>query len=290
MNTLRTLKRGLWPYYHRPVDWLRPFYRGAVYRLFGIDQRRLLFIACFPKSGSTYLMRLLCAITGFPKVFPVQFAGPNEHDFFEKELRRLRHMNGVCHQHLKGTLYNVKLAKEHNLRIVVLVRNIFDVVVSLNEHFHNESKHFPTGYVPREFFEMPQEDQWMFLIRVHMPWLFSFLMSWHEAQEEVPVLWLTYERLFAEQIEVTKELLGFWEMPVDEELIRQSIEVIKTRHTRLNKGVPGRGQTLPEAHRQAICELADACKLDATLRRRIGLPPRRTPVGGAQADSPGRVD
>lgn len=272
-RTLRinTVRRTLRTSYRKSCDLLRITRRMLFYRHLGIDERRLLFIACFPKSGSTYLMRLLCDVTGFPRVILVQFMGPNEQDLYERKLDRFRYRDGVCQQHLKGTLYNIKLVKKHRIRIVVLVRNIFDTVLSLCDHFDSKESDQPTGYTPRQFYQMSEEEKWTFLIRVHIPWYFNFLMSWYEVKEDVPVFWISYEELFENQVGVVSELLQFWNMPVDEQKILQGIESVKTSYTRFNKGIHGRGEKLSEQQKNAIRELADVCKLDPSLRKKIGL-------------------
>ncbi|MEX0936999.1 MAG: sulfotransferase domain-containing protein [Pirellulales bacterium] len=231
----------------------------------------MLMIACFPKSGSTYLMRLLCEITGFKRAILVPYRGPNEQDLSKILLDEHRWRDGVCQQHLKATYYNLELLRKHNIRVVVLLRNIYDVVVSLCDHIDNGGPLMPTGYTPEQFSQWPQERKWMFLIRVHIPWYFSFLMSWHEGQHQVPVHWLTYEELFEDQQDTVRQLLGFWDVPRTSEEIAHGLEAVQSQFTRFNQGVAGRGSVLPVEHKRAIAELADLCDVAPELRRRVGL-------------------
>ncbi len=237
----------------------------------GVNSRRLALIACFPKSGSTYLMRLMHEITQFPRVYLGEERGANEQDFSASILHRVRYQDGVCNQHVKGTTRNRQLAKAHHLRPVVLVRNIYDVVISLNDHFHNESCDCPTGYVPRGHCALPQEDQLMFVIRFHLPWFFNFLLSWYEAQDELPIYWLSYEQLFQDQKRVLDEVLNFWDISVSREAIEQGVINIQHRDTRLNKGVRGRGASLSKELKQEITSLANSAGLDSDLMSLIGV-------------------
>src|SRR5207245_588328 len=80
---------------------------GAVemlYRLISSFRPRLdhLFIACMPKSGSTYLHTVLREITGFRDAYVSEWGEQNEGDICERRLRRLRRRS-VLQQHVKAT-------------------------------------------------------------------------------------------------------------------------------------------------------------------------------------------
>ncbi|MEW4527077.1 sulfotransferase domain-containing protein [Maioricimonas sp. JC845] len=240
-------------------------------------QRKLLFISCFPKSGSTYLVTLMHEITGFPRVHPTEHLGGHEQDFSKRELHAIRHANGVCHQHVKATGFNLQLANKYGVRPVVLVRNIFDIVPSLRDHFRLESTEFPTGYVPKTFFEMPEEVQFELIVRTHIPWYFNFLMSWEAAEGSIPMHWLTYEELFQDTAGVASDLLKFWNVQASDVQLSSAVNRMASRNTRRNKGVSGRGTALPEWQRSLIVEMCDACQLNDQTRRRIGIAPRGEP-------------
>jgi len=161
--------------------------------------RQKLFVACFPKSGSTYLCELLCALTGWPRLTAKQGAGGVEHDLckFTTEQNRFRH--GVIQQHVQGKRPNLAIMHDHHIRPVVLVRNLLDVVRSLDDHLRKERRIIVSGHVLEDYLEAPDEIRWMFLIRHHLPWYFDFLMSWQEAESTIEMMWMTYEELFADQ-------------------------------------------------------------------------------------------
>jgi len=237
----------------------------------GVDERRLLFVSCFPKSGSTYLMKLLCEITGFPRLEPLAFKGSNEQELDEGKLIRYRFSDGVVHQHLQAKHFNLQLAKEHNIQFAVLLRRIPDVIPSLVDHFCKESVHFPTGNVPPWFFELEPSEQYDFVIEFHMPWLFNFLMSWEQAEGSAPIEWVTYEELFADQVGTVTRLLKFWGLEANPSRIQTAIEAVRHMPTRLNQGIVGRGKTLSEKQLQTLHEMADKCRFAAMTRQRVGL-------------------
>src|SRR5438132_2190295 len=94
-----------------------------------------LFIACVPKSASTFLKNLLVNLTGYRDLFTVYAAGQSEHEIYLPTLRDSAELDTVTQQHCRASDANVHLMQAFGIRPVVLVRNIFDSVMSLFD-FH----------------------------------------------------------------------------------------------------------------------------------------------------------
>lgn len=233
-----------------------------------------IFIACFPKSGSTYLRKLLCELTGYPHVPAVQFYGHNEQDLFQPALRKFGTQNTVTQQHVKGTRNNVELMKTYGIRPIVLVRNIYDVVLSLHDHFEREGPYTPAGYVHREYGEMTFDERIEYLIRIHLPWYFNFLVSWREAASELDTLRVSYDEFFADPQEWTRRILDFYRISMAREQIGAAIAAMTEQDTRLNVGVRGRGCQFALEHRRMVQEIADAWRIDPSEMERIGIKPK----------------
>jgi hypothetical protein len=62
-----------------------------MYQRINPDRSVRIFIACFPKSGSSYLTALLSEITGFTSRAIVAAYGHNEQDVSKIELEQLSH-------------------------------------------------------------------------------------------------------------------------------------------------------------------------------------------------------
>jgi SAM-dependent methyltransferase len=163
--------------------------------------------------------------------------------------------------------------KEYKLRPVVLVRNIFDVVRSLQDHFVREDTLTPVGYVHHEYQSMSHEEQLWFLINLHLPWYFHFLVSWQEAANTLDVQWLTYEQFFADPVAYTHRLLQFYGLQASNEEIRRAIANTAQQNTRHNVGVAGRGKQLPDDHCHAILRLANAWHLAPERMSLVGITP-----------------
>ncbi len=130
----------------------------------------------------------------------------------------------------------------------------------------------PTGFVHREFWRLSQRDQFDYLIQIHLPWYFNFLVSWHEAQRHFSLIMTSYEELFADPPGTLRRLADFYEFDVDDMAIRQALQHVARQHTRLNKGVSGRGrELLSAAQRDAICRLAKVWQVDQTVMNSVGI-------------------
>jgi hypothetical protein len=240
-------------------------------RLIGRTSPGHLLVACFPKSGSTYLTKALALATGLPLRHVSAAFGHNEQDILERRLQRLTRRS-VIQQHIKGTDNNVALLQSHGVRPVVLVRNIFDTLVSLDDHLRQEDHRAPTGYVHRQCWQMDFEDRLDYLIQVHLPWYFNFFVSWREAADRIQILWMTYERLFDDVPHALAEVLTFHGLSVGHERLTQVADTLRDADTRFNKGVCGRGDDLlSEAHKDAIRRLAAVWQLDTGALALIGL-------------------
>lgn len=221
-----------------------------------------LLIACFPKSGSTYLSKVLQAATGLRDDYIAEFGPQNEQDIVRRKLKRLWRRS-VLQQHVKGTRTNVELMNTYGVRPVVQTRSLYDVVISLYDHFERDNNSLPCGHVATEYWHMEFQERLDYLIAVHLPWYFNFYMSWRDAAHQIEILPLTYEALFDDQVSRLTEVLNFYHFHPTPQQVRAAIASIPSEKTRFNVGVTGRGlRLLTRRHQQAIQRQAAICRLE----------------------------
>lgn len=236
------------------------------------SQKQQLYIACFPKSGSTYLTKLLSNITGYPITMMLENSY-NEQDIQPHTLRKRIKQNCIIHQHTKGTWFNIKLMQENNIRPTILIRDIADALFSLRDHIHKEGRYVATGYVHNNFFEMSPQQQIDYLISIHMPWYFSFLVSWAEASTTMDCHWLSYESLFANTVTECKKIADFYQLNFTEKAITQAIETLPRSETRYNVGTSGRGEQLSSQQRDTLNHLAAVWAVPTAIMSQAGIEP-----------------
>ena len=219
-------------------------------RLF-TKRRNCLFVTCFPKSGSTFLVSVLAESSGYIRQF-LGYDHLNEQDLYLPNLIDAYNMNIVCHQHTRATSPNLELIKEFGIRPVVLVRDVFDCLVSLRDHLDRESRRTPVFTATDDFFSKSQTEQFDELIDLALPWYVNFVVSWKSAQSEgVETLWLSYEDMMADKAEAVRQVLRFYGLDQFGSRVDAAIANVDAGDgTRFNRGVRGRGRSLLSAEQQ----------------------------------------
>ncbi len=184
-------------------------------------------------------------LTGYRDLFTVYAAGQSEHEIYLPTLRELAHLDTVTQQHCRASDANVHLMQAFGIRPVVLVRNIFDSVMSLLD-FYNKGA-FQTSYFRADWPALDEEMKIDLLIENVIPWYFQFVASWDlaEKQKRLEVHWLSYEDLVADKASSVLKVLEFYGLGASRRGVEQRIREIESgeRKIRFNKGVTGRGRS-----------------------------------------------
>ena len=214
-----------------------------------------IFIACVPKSASTFLKNLLVSLTGYRDVFMVYAAGQNEHELYLPMLRETAHFDTVTQQHCRASDANVQMMQAFGIKPIVLVRNVFDSVVSLLD-FYDKGAFF-NSYFREDFRLLDEETKTDLLIDNIIPWYFQFVASWSlvEKQKNLDIFWLSYEDLIADKPSAIQDVLKFYGLGAARRGIEQRVKETESegRKIRFNKGVKGRGESrLSERQKERI--------------------------------------
>jgi hypothetical protein len=233
---------------------------------------RHIFIACAPKSGSTFLKNLLINLSGYRDAFMVASPGQFEQELYLPTLQETAHLDTVTQQHCRASDANIHLMQAFGIMPVVLVRNIFDSVMSLFDFYDKGA--FQNSYFRGDWPALDEETKIDLLIDNLVPWYFQFVASWDlaEKQKRVDVQWLTYEELIADKTTSVLKVLEFYGLSAATRGVEQRIREIESegRKIRFNKGVAGRGKSgLNDRQKERISSLARY--YPATDFSRIGL-------------------
>jgi len=217
-----------------------------------------IFIACVPKSASTFLKNVLVALTGFKDLFAVYAAGQNEHEIYLPTIAEYAGLSTVTQQHCRASEANVQMMQAFEIRPVVLVRNIFDAVVSLLD-FYRQGAYFNT-YFRSDFLSLDEETQIDLLIDNVVPWYLQFVASWDlvEKEQRLEIFWQSYEDLTKNKSASITGLLEFYGLGASLASIERAVSVTEAdaRRNRFNKGVKGRGKfVLSDAQKNRIARL-----------------------------------
>ena len=226
-----------------------------------LDEREFgthVFIACMPKSGSTFLKMALCALTGWPEAFMTYAFLQNEEELYLPFVRTAACRDTVTQQHVRATVPNLQMMQAFKIRPIVLVRNLFDVIVSYADFFSSGAK-INTFFAGR-WDGLSRERQLDLVIDNFVPWYTAFYASWSDVMKygRLDCRLLRYEDMIADKQGTLEALVEFYDLGKSAAECAAAIEFVDGRKdiTRFNKGKAGRGDELSDAQKDRIRHLA----------------------------------
>jgi hypothetical protein len=214
-----------------------------------VRSRHQILLACMPKSGSTFLSNAVGRIDGFRKTRLTTAYGRTEQEIDPLvALRRARH-DYVAQHHVKYNENTESVINSFGITPVVLVRNIFDCVVSLRDHLRRESVATPMAWFDEHHLEMDDNDLEDMIVTLAMPWYIDFYVSWCRRKD---ALWLTYEEVKDDTPRAVEAILNHTGRPVSYDEIESSLHMAHAGADRLNKGTSGRGLELSERNKDIV--------------------------------------
>ena len=235
---------------------------GAPLRLLkysaGLQQRtnkQHFLVACMPKSGSTYFSSIVECL---PNVHRRDLCGG--YGRREQELDPLRLIlnhpaNYVGQLHVRCSDQTERLMTDFSITPVVLVRNIFDIIVSLRDHCKRETLDWSSmGYAYPFMAGWDHERLEFFLANMFIPWYFNFFLTWKNSDFGY---FETYENLISDPRSTLARLLKVNGSQYSSADISRAIELAGGVDTRRNVGEVGRGGGLSDAAKDRILEMAN---------------------------------
>lgn len=198
-----------------------------------------ILVACMPKSASTFLTSAIGNLPGF------QTLGlPFHYDRREQELdvflaSCLHDQNYATQAHVRYSEPTGMILRSFNIFPVVLVRNIFDCVVSFCDHLNTEDTAGSMGYFDPGFREWPREKQLDAVIDLAMPWYANFFACW--SNYKGPCVRTSYDEIMIDTPSVIMRALAGVGHEASDGEIRAAIESARGGATRFNVGRSGRG-------------------------------------------------
>jgi hypothetical protein len=210
-----------------------------------------ILLACMPKSGSTFLADVIGRLPGFRQVSLIPSAERREQELDEFCLRRVDHLDYVGQVHVRHSHWTEDLCQDYGLTQVVLVRSLFDVVVSFRDHLRREATAWPMVFAEPHHAELDDAALELMIVRLALPWYVNFYMGWRRAPGAMMV---SYETLIRTPAGVVGDILAFAGADTPAAEIEAAVaRVRRAGLSRLNVGVAGRGAALsPEAVRAVL--------------------------------------
>lgn len=214
-----------------------------------------------PKSGSTFLASIFGSLSGFRQVALLPDYGRREQEICVATLQGLvdEKVDFVAQQHIRCSKVTETYINHYNLKTIVLVRNIYDVIPSMVDHWFREDTVGSMCYVPEEYKSWDKDKAYEFITRMCIPWYFNFYVSWMSCTT-TKFVFVTYEELANDPFMTVMQICELSNMDFSELEILNAIEKTKTMDTRKGHAIAGRGEQLSSNIKQEIMEMASFYK------------------------------
>ena len=152
------------------------------------------------------------------------------------------------HQHCRYSSYTHQAIDALDTKVILQLRNLFDTVVSFYDHITNDETSIPSGSMTRQMWDaLDQDTRWSFIVDLIVPWYFNFYCGWVTSTlyTEARVTMVTYNDLRHDTLGTVGGLLDFCDEHKEPNHIQRALDRHAERKSRLNKGMVGRGDSLP---------------------------------------------
>lgn len=238
--------RGLQPYtpFALALDFLvRPVF----------PRRPHILVPCMLKSGSTFLAHALAAHGGLRRARLTPTWGAREQELCEIRLSYYNHLGYVSQHHIKNSEWTQELIRRYRMTTVVLIRDLFDITVSLRDHIRRESPVMSVAHFTAEHARMPDEELEEAVADLAIPWFVNFYAGW---RQDSNALFMDYEDLTTDPAAVLATILDRASVKATPASIARALEKVEGQSNRYNKGQKGRGQRLsPQVKEKIIRQL-----------------------------------
>lgn len=186
-----------------------------------------IFIACLPKSGSTFISDTLVNITSYDFVQFQPIRGTNDHNidkgFFLENLNK----NTVTQLHVKPNSHNKLIIKKYNIKVVFLYRSITASLKSFHRHILEENNQWFMFSMADDYNNWDNEAQMNFIIDLVLPWYLNFLVSWKNElkKKEIKILEIDYDDFKSDNSVVLNKILKFYNISKPEEEILDGLNM-----------------------------------------------------------------
>lgn len=221
----RVVKRiAIYPRYIIQARACRKGFRevGHLYR------QNTLFIAGLPKSGSTWLRKMVSSYPGFHEllipeasIHDLATGESHEYDLPADMFSRFRDMLVVTKMHVHGSPHNVEVLRAANVKYVVLHRDLRDVAVSYFFYVRQTPWHpkYPL-YARLSVLEGLEA----FAKRTLLAYV-DWVRSWHENRDPEMGLELRYEQMLSDTAAVMTCVAEHFELDSSPETIGRIVEM-----------------------------------------------------------------
>lgn len=247
---------------------------------------RLDFYSAFPKSASRHLVALLTRVSGGRvNVVRGKTAGGAGNNLLDRrrilgDLRVGRHT--LVYGHFPCSRYNLDVMRRCSAtpRVLVSIRPLADVVVSYKEHVDRLGRGPLDPGLPGRaeglatWQALSDVERYEHVIDTTLPWYLQHVAGWLAAPPDIPVLWLRFEQITGDGLQVVQDVDRFLGYGMDRAVLRTRFAEARDQRSNFNQGLAGRGaHLLGAAQLRRLHELSGRFAADLSPELRAYLAP-----------------
>jgi hypothetical protein len=217
-----------------------------------------IFVLCLPKSASTFFSHAVALATGRTNVLSMPVYGRREQEFDALATLAVRDRAVVLQSHTRFSVATRFFLAQAGTPPVLLVRNLYDSLISLWDHLLYEETDVPVALVAPHDLDREDAEMLDFLIDIVAPWYVQFFAGWMRAAEsEVDLLVLDYEAVTADTAGAIESVCRHVGDPMPTtQVMSRALETARNVKVRFNQGTTGRGASFGEERRARVERLA----------------------------------
>jgi hypothetical protein len=210
-------------------------------------------VAAPMKSGSTFVAGSLGAYFAVENPH-VDYEWEMEHALTETLLAQVRGHSFSMNLHMLPHRINAEGCRTENIRLVVMWRNVADMLVSVDDHQYREAGRGPGMYIMRDehYRALDLDARLRFLIDTVTPWYLAFYLRWRRTGATMHA----YERMVADPHGFFGDIMrGSLRHELLLDRLDESLAFSTGSHRRLNVGKVGRSaEELSDANKRRLEE------------------------------------
>jgi hypothetical protein len=203
------------------------------YRQYGDEYKnKILFVVGIPKSGTTWLEKMLSSYPGYSELLipEASLASPHQWNMPDDTFTRMRNMLVLSKMHLAGTPHNAKLLSNSDIPYAILYRDLRDVCIS-NYYYVRLT---PWHYQYQDLINKSLSDYIDDWIADSLPGFCAWVDSWAEVRDPARSIMVRYEDILSDPHATLRRILETYELPATDERIDDMVE--RNRFDRLSGG------------------------------------------------------
>jgi len=212
-----------------------------------VDKNRppMVLLACFPRSASTYTFQVASDLFKLQKYHLWYARGMSDYNLYLPRILSALQKRVISQQHIKANYANIELIKYFDIKTIVLIRNIFDVIASKYKAEINKGE--GASIMGFMIHESKRESVMDMVIDTFLPWYLDFYVSWMWYIEirEIEAVVINYSELMHNQIKYFSRISKYLNEPRTDEEIEHSIRtIVNSKNHRLSDGKRESGLSL----------------------------------------------